>query len=114
MTRAEAHRAMQESRIDMMRSYAETSHCRREFLLGYFGEEGSGLCGECDNCLAGVAEQEVKSGPYAVQEKVRHAQFGDGVVMDVEGEQLTVLFSDVGYRTLHLPTVIREDLLAAL
>jgi len=114
MNRAEAHRAMQESRIDMMRSYAETSQCRRQFLLGYFGEEGSGLCGNCDNCLAGVAEEGVNSGPYVVQEKVRHAQFGDGVVMDVDGEQLTVLFSDVGYRTLHLPTVIREDLLAAL
>jgi hypothetical protein len=31
--------------------------------------------------------------------------------MDADGEQLTVLFSDVGYRTLHVPTVVSEGLL---
>ncbi len=33
-------------------SYAETSMCRRKFLLYYFGEEMEGdHCGSCDNCL---------------------------------------------------------------
>ena len=33
-------------------SYAETSMCRRKFLLHYFGEEMPGDdCGNCDNCL---------------------------------------------------------------
>jgi ATP-dependent DNA helicase RecQ len=111
MTRADAHRSMQESRIDMMRGYAETRQCRRQFLLGYFGETGSGLCGECDNCRSGTAQEEVNESPYALQEQVRHAQFGDGVVMDIEGDQLTVLFTDVGYRTLSLPAVLRGGLL---
>lgn len=32
-------------------SYAETSMCRRKFLLHYFGEEMEGdNCGSCDNC----------------------------------------------------------------
>jgi ATP-dependent DNA helicase RecQ len=32
-------------------SYAETSMCRRKFLLHYFGEEMEGdTCGSCDNC----------------------------------------------------------------
>lgn len=34
--------------------------------------------------------------------------------MDLDGEQLTVLFTDVGYRTLHLPTVVAEELLQAV
>ena len=33
-------------------AYAETSICRRKFLLHYFGEEMKGdNCGNCDNCL---------------------------------------------------------------
>ncbi|MEZ4806651.1 MAG: DNA helicase RecQ [Flavobacteriales bacterium] len=33
-------------------SYAETSMCRRKFLLHYFGEEMKGdNCGSCDNCI---------------------------------------------------------------
>jgi ATP-dependent DNA helicase RecQ len=111
MLRAEAHRSLQESRIDMMRSYAETRQCRRLFLLGYFGEQASEPCGDCDNCSAGISASEVDSGPFAAEDRVTHHQFGEGEVMDVDGEQLTVLFSDVGYRTLHLPTVLREGLL---
>ncbi len=30
--------------------YADSSHCRRTILLGYFGESFSGNCGQCDNC----------------------------------------------------------------
>jgi ATP-dependent DNA helicase RecQ len=33
---------------------------------------------------------------------VHHDEFGDGVVTDVEDDRLTVLFDDVGYRTLSL------------
>ncbi|MEO8734015.1 MAG: DNA helicase RecQ [Flavobacteriales bacterium] len=34
-------------------SYAETSMCRRKYLLHYFGEQLSGdNCGACDNCLS--------------------------------------------------------------
>lgn len=33
-------------------SYAETSICRRKFLLHYFGEDYNiNNCGQCDNCL---------------------------------------------------------------
>lgn len=40
-----------------------------------------------------------------------HDEFGEGTVMDVEEDRVTVLFDDVGYRTLHLPTVQEHDVL---
>ena len=43
------------SRIEMMRGYAETDGCRRQFLLGYFGEDLPEPCGNCDTCEDGSA-----------------------------------------------------------
>ena len=40
-----------------------------------------------------------------------HAEFGAGMVTDVEEDRLTVLFDDVGYRTLSLAVVEEEGLL---
>lgn len=114
LAQAQAHRAMQESRIEMMRRYAETLQCRRQFLLSYFGEESSQPCGDCDNCLSGKIQDTQDSGPFAVGEKVHHTTFGEGVVMGVDGDQSTVLFAAVGYRTLHLPTVIEGGLLQSV
>jgi ATP-dependent DNA helicase RecQ len=119
LARAEAHRALQKSRIEMMRAYAETAQCRRQFLLGYFGEESSELCGQCDNCTLGLAaatDDETESddaAAFTVQSRVEHSEFGPGIVMSVDGEVVTVLFDSVGYRTLHLPTVIEKQLLTA-
>ncbi|MCU1605249.1 MAG: recQ, partial [Modestobacter sp.] len=57
---AEQHQRVDESRIEMMRGYAETTGCRRQFLLGYFGEQLEQPCGNCDTCSAGTAtEQQV-------------------------------------------------------
>ncbi|WUH89313.1 RecQ family ATP-dependent DNA helicase [Streptomyces sp. NBC_00433] len=47
------HRKLEQSRVDMMRGYAETADCRRRFLLGYFGETVPESCGSCDNCRGG-------------------------------------------------------------
>jgi ATP-dependent DNA helicase RecQ len=109
--RAEAYRKLQESRIERMRAYAETRRCRRQFLLEYFGEHTAELCGDCDNCRAGVATDSPDAGPFRVEQPVRHPAFGAGLVMGVEGDELTVLFDDVGYKTLSLPTVVEQELL---
>jgi ATP-dependent DNA helicase RecQ len=47
---AERHQTLQRSRTDMMRGLAETSGCRVQPLLTYFGEQMSRPCGHCDNC----------------------------------------------------------------
>ena len=54
---------------------------------------------------------EPDAGPFRVEQPVRHPAFGAGVVMGVEGDELTVLFDDVGYKTLSLPTVVEQELL---
>lgn len=48
----EKRRQAQRERLQQMREYAETSTCRREFLLRYFGDDFTGPCNNCDNCEA--------------------------------------------------------------
>jgi ATP-dependent DNA helicase RecQ len=52
--------------------------------------------------------------PFPVQSVVHHEEFGDGTVTDVEDDRLTVLFEDVGYRTLSTKLVEENDLLTPL
>ena len=112
IARAEAYRSIQKSRIEMMRAYAETQRCRRQFLLQYFGETDAHMCGDCDNCHAGTATDEPETAsPFAVEQRVKHDTFGSGTVMSVDGDEITVLFDEVGYRTLSLPTVLERQLL---
>ncbi|MBF6271789.1 RecQ family zinc-binding domain-containing protein, partial [Nocardia farcinica] len=42
---ADAHEPLIRSRLDMLRGYAETTDCRRRFLLEYFGERLPQRCG---------------------------------------------------------------------
>lgn len=42
---------------------------------------------------------------------MRHEEFGTGTVTDLEEDRVTVLFDDVGYRTLSLDVVAEQGLL---
>jgi ATP-dependent DNA helicase RecQ len=110
---ADAHRRVDQSRVEMMRAYAETTGCRRSLLLAYFGETLGEPCGNCDTCAAGTAEEQVHAddSPYALQSVVSHASWGRGVVMRYEGDRIVVLFEEVGYRTLSLDAVAARGLL---
>jgi ATP-dependent DNA helicase RecQ len=113
---AEHHVRVDESRIEMMRGYAETTGCRRQFLLGYFGEQLEQPCGNCDTCSAGTAtEQLVDDGdhPFPVDTAVEHTEWGPGIVMRHEDDRVVVLFEEVGYKTLALKAVLDNDLLRA-
>ncbi|PBB22526.1 MULTISPECIES: DNA helicase RecQ [unclassified Mesorhizobium] len=44
------HKKRAHRRLDTLIGYCETAQCRRQVLLGYFGEEAE-PCGNCDNCL---------------------------------------------------------------
>jgi ATP-dependent DNA helicase RecQ len=110
---AEAGRRLERSRVEMMRAYAETTDCRRGFMLGYFGETQDGPCGACDTCRAGTATVQTSvEAPYDVGDEVNHQEFGTGTVMDLDDVRVTVLFAD-GYRTLDRDTVEGRGLLEA-
>ena len=111
---AQARQRMDRSRVEMMRGYAETTGCRRQFLLGYFGEELPEPCGSCDTCAdgsayaaeeaAGTAVADVEA-QFPLNARVRHREWGPGVVMRPEADRLTVLFEQVGYRTLAMQAI---------
>jgi ATP-dependent DNA helicase RecQ len=118
---AEQRRETVRSRIEMMRGYAETTDCRRRVLLGYFGEQVVDPCGHCDNCEAGTARAADPGADEAAAEegldsrtRVRHPEWGDGVVMSTEPDRVTVLFAEHGYKTLSLDAVRENALLKPL
>ncbi len=112
---ARTHRQLVRSRIEMMRGYAETTDCRRRFLLGYFGEPLPRRCGNCDTCDAGTAvDAEAENDEFPVSSTVRHTEWGDGVVVSSDPRELTVLFEEVGYKTLAVRVVRERQLLAAV
>ena len=138
---ADAHQELERSRVDMMRGYAETTGCRRRFLLGYFGQASEDPCGSCDRCDSARAVVGARGGghdrglldgtstgtnaaaepapaaatpdhPFVPGTGVRHRRWGLGAVMSEEDGRLTILFESVGYRTLSLTVVQENDLLS--
>jgi ATP-dependent DNA helicase RecQ len=137
-TTAEARKRLERSRLEMVRAYAETSGCRRRFLLGYFGEVYEAPCGACDVCradgtddspcgtggtvTAGVGGEGAtgtddgrpahpSAATYSAGTRVRHTEWGDGMVMSEDGDRITVLFDAMGYRTLSLEAISEKGLL---
>ncbi|GAA4454291.1 RecQ family ATP-dependent DNA helicase [Phytohabitans houttuyneae] len=113
LAEAERQQAVQRSRTDMMRAYAESESCRGQVLLAYFGEHLAHPCGHCDNCAGGRAKPAPKAqrGPFPLHSTVRHAEWGVGLVLAYESDKMTVLFDDVGYKTLSVPVVRDQKLL---
>jgi ATP-dependent DNA helicase RecQ len=112
----EDHRRVEQSRVEMLRGYAEADACRRELLLTYFGEPFEPPCGACDNCEAGLAAEDRPAPdepPFEVDTPVRHKAWGPGRVLRYDGDRMVVLFDRAGYRTLSIATVLERKLLRA-
>jgi ATP-dependent DNA helicase RecQ len=108
----EREHEVERSRLDMTRRYAEHTGCRRSFLLSYFGQDYPGPCGACDNDRRQTAAAPVAE-PFPVGARVTSQRWGEGSVQRYDGDQVTVLFDDHGYRDLLVPLVVERGLLGA-
>jgi ATP-dependent DNA helicase RecQ len=119
LEREQYRRAYEQSRLDMMRAYAEAADCRRRHILNYFGEEYEAeRCDMCDNDLPRAGEQRVViteteplSTPFAIGDRVVHEAWGEGTVQATNGPDITVLFETAGYKTLAGDIVEQSGLL---
>jgi ATP-dependent DNA helicase RecQ len=50
----EQHKRLERRKLDALLGFAETTLCRRQVLLKYFGESYSLSCNNCDNCMEPV------------------------------------------------------------
>jgi ATP-dependent DNA helicase RecQ len=97
--------------VEMVRTYAETTDCRRRIVLELLGESHPQRCGHCDNCDRGES-LDSDDRPFALGQRVRHPEWGDGTVQTYEeGDRVVVLFDAGGYKTLALQVVEDQDLL---
>jgi ATP-dependent DNA helicase RecQ len=51
---AEAQKRIESRKLDALLGFCETTRCRRQVLLEYFGESDIAACGNCDTCLEPV------------------------------------------------------------
>ncbi|MEU7961756.1 MULTISPECIES: DNA helicase RecQ [Micromonospora] len=84
-----AHRRNLATHLDAMLALCETVRCRRVQLLEYFGQSGTGDCGNCDTCLTPpetwdgtVAAQKLLSTVYRL-DRERNQRFGAGHCVDI-------------------------------
>jgi ATP-dependent DNA helicase RecQ len=100
--------------LEQMVGYAVSGFCRWKLLLDYFGDEVEGFekCCKCDNCLhppalALTEDIEIRddefdreptpepAGPrFEVGSRARAPKYGEGMVVAVAGEQVTMVFPD--------------------
>jgi ATP-dependent DNA helicase RecQ len=87
----ERRRRIERHKLNALLGYCETATCRRQVLLGYFGERDHPPCGNCDNCLKParvwdglVAAQKALSAVFRTGQR-----FGVGHLIDVLRGQST-------------------------
>jgi ATP-dependent DNA helicase RecQ len=102
-TGAEAFKRVSIGKLDALVGLAETTHCRRTRLLGYFGETpGTVKCGNCDNCLSPplvrdgkVIAQKLLSAAYRTGQR-----FGAMHLIDILVGRLTERVKQFGHEKL--------------
>jgi ATP-dependent DNA helicase RecQ len=95
----ESQKRLEHRKLDSLLGYCETTRCRRQVVLEYFGDECA-PCGNCDTCLepvesfdGSVAAQKALSCVYRTGQRFGAAHLID-VLMGAETERLTGLGHD--------------------
>ncbi len=72
-------------RLKQMTFYCFTSECLRHYILKYFGEETSGYCGNCLNCLTQFEEVDITREVSAILKCIREnwTAYGVTTVIDI-------------------------------
>jgi ATP-dependent DNA helicase RecQ len=98
----EERKRLERSKLDTLIGYCESTGCRRQTLLAYFGESHAGACGHCDNCQSPplswdgtVAAQKALSCVYRSGQR-----FGAAHVIDVLRGADTQKVRQFGHETL--------------
>jgi ATP-dependent DNA helicase RecQ len=98
----EAHKRIERQKLDAMLGYCELTCCRRQALLGYFGDTLPEPCGNCDNCLeppqtwdATTAAQKALSCVHRTGQR-----FGMNYLIDVLLGKDSERIRDLGHDTL--------------
>ncbi|MER9353172.1 DNA helicase RecQ [Mesorhizobium sp. M0317] len=78
------HKRRSHGRLETLIGYCETAECRRQVLLGYFGEEAV-PCGNCDNCLEQAPRADGTAEARLILAAVAQSgeRFGAGHVIDI-------------------------------
>ncbi len=81
----EERKRVELQKLDALLGFCESTACRHQTLLRYFGEQHAGNCDECDNCLTPVETWEAtRAAQMALSCVYRTGQrFGVGHLIDV-------------------------------
>ncbi len=81
----EQHKRLERRKLDALLGFCETTVCRRQVMLNYFGESYAKPCGNCDNCLEPVQTWDgTRAAQMALSCVYRTGQrFGVGHLIDV-------------------------------
>ena len=81
----EERKRVELQKLDALLGFCESTTCRHQTLLHYFGEKHPGECGQCDNCLAPVDTWDAtQAAQMALSCVYRTGQrFGVGHLIDV-------------------------------
>jgi len=108
---AEAFKRVSAGKLEALVGLAETAHCRRTRLLGYFGEApAAAQCGNCDNCLS---PPRLRDGKIVAQKLLSCAyrtgqRFGAMHLIDVLIGRMTERVTQFGHDKLSVFGIGRE------